>query len=92
MVWMNITPSIASVLVGPVGSTEDAGWSRGMAMSMKEKLLLVLLVMVVALSFFFSHYWACTLFVIQRAVATGLLPVRGFTMLAPWIAGVHFFP
>jgi len=54
-------------------------------------LLLVLLVIVVALSFFFSHYWACTLFVIQRAVAFGLLPVRAFATLAPCIAGGHFF-
>jgi hypothetical protein len=62
-----------------------------MAMSLKDKLLFVLILLVVVASFLFSHYWTCTLFVIQRAVAFGLLPVRTLTALAPWIAGAHFF-
>jgi len=46
-----------------------------MAMCLKDKLLLVMVLLVVAASFLFSHYWTCTLFVIQHAVASGVLPL-----------------
>jgi len=53
-------------------------------MSLRDKLLLVVILLVVAASLFLSHYWACTLFVIQRAVAFGFLPVHALTTLAPF--------
>ncbi|HTT32487.1 MAG TPA: hypothetical protein VMH48_02700 [Methylomirabilota bacterium] len=55
-------------------------------MSLKDKLLFVLVLLVVAATFLFSHYWTCALFVIQRAVATGVLPL----ILPKSLVGVAF--
>ena len=59
-------------------------------MTIKEKLLMVWLFMVLVLGFLFSHFWSCTVYMLQKAVALGLLPLLVCSKLAGAIAGIHF--
>jgi len=81
----------ASVPAGPGGPAEDAKWSRGMAMSMKEKVLFLWLLVVVA-SFVFRHFWVSTVCALGRAVALNLVCLPGLAKFAAVIFGVHFLP
>ena len=60
-------------------------------MSRKEKLLFVWLLVVLAVSFVFHHFWACTVYALGRAVALnpGLLP--GLAKLAAGIGGAYLW-
>ena len=69
-----------------------AQWSRGMAMSMKEKLLFVWLLVVVAFSFVFHYFWASAVYALGRAVALNLVSLPGLAKLAAGICGVGFLP
>jgi hypothetical protein len=60
-----------------------------MAMSMKEKLLLVWLLVVVAFRFLFRHLWANTVCALGKAVALNLVSLAGFAKFAAGIIGVH---
>jgi len=81
----------ASVPAGPSGPAEDAKWSRGIAMSMKEKLLFLWLLVVVA-SFVFRHFWTVTVYALSRAVALDLISLASLAKFAPVIFGVLLLP
>ena len=51
-------------------------------MNRKEKLLFVWLLVVVAVSFIFHHFWACTVYALGRAVALNLVLLPGLAKLA----------
>lgn len=59
-------------------------------MTMKETQFFVWLLLVVALSFLLSHFLSCTLYLIQKAVAFGLIPLLVFSKLGSALAGIHF--
>lgn len=59
-------------------------------MTMKDKLLFVWVLLVLVFGFFFSHFWSCTVYMLQKAVALGLFPLLALSNLAAGIAGVHF--
>jgi hypothetical protein len=82
--------SIASVPAGPRGPAEDAQWSRGMAMSMKEKLLFLWVLVMVAVGFMFRHFWACTIYAIGRAVALNVVSLPGLAKFTAGIFGMFF--
>jgi hypothetical protein len=82
----------ASVPAGLCGPAEDAKWSRGMAMSMKEKLFFLWLLVVVAFSFVVRHFWASTIYVLGRAVALNLVSLPSLAKFAVVICGVHLLP
>jgi hypothetical protein len=63
-----------------------------MAMTTKEKLLLVWTLAVVAFSIFFRHFWSCTVDALEKAVALGFISLPGLAKLAAGIFGVHFLP
>jgi hypothetical protein len=63
-----------------------------MAMSMKEKVLVVWLLVVVASSFVFHHFWATTVYALGRAVALNLMSLPGLAKLAAGILGVQLLP
>ncbi len=60
-----------------------------MAMSMKEKLLIVWLLVVVAFSFVFRHFWASTVYALGRVVALNIVSLAGPAKFAAGIYGVH---
>jgi hypothetical protein len=60
-----------------------------MAMNRKEKLLIVWLLVVVAVSFAFHHFWACTVYALGRAVALNFVLLPGLAKLAVGIWGAH---
>jgi hypothetical protein len=60
-----------------------------MDMSKKTKLLVVWLLLVVASTFLFSQFWSYTVFVLQKAVVTDILPLPFLTKVAAGIGGVH---
>ena len=59
-------------------------------MSMKEELLFVWLLVVVAVSFVFHHFWACTVYALGRAVALNLVFLPGMAKLAAVIGSACF--
>jgi len=63
-----------------------------MAMNRKEKLLFVWLLVVVAVSFIFRHFWACTVYALGMAVALNLALLPGLTKLATGIWAAHLLP
>jgi len=63
-----------------------------MAMSMKEKLLLVWLLVVVAFGFVFRHFWASTVYALGRAVAMNLVSLPGLAKFAAVICSMHLLP
>jgi hypothetical protein len=60
-----------------------------MAMSTKEKVLIVWLLVVVAVSFVFHQFWVCTVYALGRAVALNLVFLPGLAKLAAGIVGAH---
>jgi hypothetical protein len=60
-----------------------------MAMSRKEELLFVWLLVVVAVSFVFHHFWACTMSALGKAVALNLVLLPGLVKLATGIWAAH---
>jgi hypothetical protein len=58
-------------------------------MTMKEEVFLVGLLLVVASSFFFSHFWSYTIYVVQKTVALGILPLLVFSKFLAGIVGIH---
>ncbi len=87
---MTAKRSIASVPAGPQGPAEDAKWSRGMAMSMKEKLLFLWLLVVVVIRIVFHHFGASAIAVLGRAIAMNLISLTGMAKLTAGILGVLF--
>src|SRR5205807_7334134 len=81
--------TVTSVPAGPHGPAEDAEWSWGMAMSRKEKLLFVWLLAVVAVSFVFHYFWACTMSALGKAVALNLVLLPGLVKLATGICAAQ---
>jgi hypothetical protein len=75
----------ASVPAGPSGPTEDAKWSRGMAMSMNEKLLFLWLLVVVVIGFLFHHFLANVIYEFGRTIAMNLVSLP---VLAKCTAGI----
>ena len=58
-------------------------------MTMKEGFFFVWLLLAVASSFFFSHFWSYAIYMVQKAVAFGVLPLLLFSKLVAEIAGLH---
>jgi hypothetical protein len=82
----------ASVPAGLRRLAEDAQWSRGMAMSMKEKLLFFCLLAGVVFSLAFRDFWAGTFYVLGRIVALNLVSLPSLAKFAVVICGVHLLP
>jgi len=61
-----------------------------MAMSTKEKVLIFWLLVVMAASFVFHHFWACTVYALGRAVALNLVFLPGMAKLAAVIGSACF--
>ena len=61
-----------------------------MAMNGKTKFLIVGLLLLAALSFFMGHFWSFTIYVLQKAVATGFVPVSVFSKLFVGITEIRF--
>ena len=61
-----------------------------MAMTMKEILLIVWILALVALAFFFRHFWSCAVYLMQKAVALSFIPLPSLVKLAAVICGVQF--
>jgi hypothetical protein len=80
----------ASVPAGPQGSAEGAKWSRGMAMSMNEKLRFLLLLVVVVFGFVFHHFCANAIEALGKIIATNLLSLPAFTKFTAGIFGMFF--
>ena len=59
-------------------------------MTVKEKFLLVLVLVVLVFGFFFRHFWGCTVYALQKAVALSFIPPPGLVKLAAVIGAVHF--
>jgi hypothetical protein len=60
-------------------------------MNDKKKFLIVSLVVLATLSFFLGHFWNCAIFALQKAVASGVLPLAIPKFLAGiGITGMHF--
>jgi hypothetical protein len=79
----------ASVPAGPQGPAEDAKWSRGMAMSTKEKIFFLWIPVVVAFGILFHHFWVTTIYALGRAVALTLISLLGLAKIAAGMYGVH---
>jgi hypothetical protein len=63
-----------------------------MAMTMKEKLLVVWILLVVAFGFLFRHFLSWTVYAIQKAVALSLIPLPGLVKTAAGIFCFHLLP
>jgi hypothetical protein len=63
-----------------------------MAMSTKEKLLLVWILGVVAIAFLFSHFCDSAVYALGKIVALGLFSFPGLAKFAVGIFGVAFWP
>ena len=79
----------ASVPAGPQGPAEGAKWSRGTAMSTKEKLGFLRILVVVAIGLAFHHFWASTVYTLGRAVALTFISLLGIAKIAAAVHGVH---
>jgi hypothetical protein len=62
-----------------------------MDMAIKEQLLFLWLLLVVVSFFFISHFWSCVVYLLQKAIAFGLLPLLVLSKFAASIPGIHFF-
>ena len=82
----------ASVPVSLAKAHRGAQWFRGMVMSTKEIVLFAWILTVMLLSVLLSHFWSYTMFVIQKAVAFGMLPLLAASRLAAAIMGIPSFP
>jgi hypothetical protein len=63
-----------------------------MAMSRKEKLLVVWLLVVVALVLVFHDFWASTVYALGKVVALNLVCLPGLAFFAAGFFGSHFLP
>jgi hypothetical protein len=80
----------ASVPAGPQGPAEDAKWSRGMAMSMNEKLRFLLLLVVMVFGFVFHHFCANAIEALGKLIATNLFSLPAVAKFTAGIFGVFF--
>jgi len=62
----------------------------GMLMSTKGKVLFVWILVLMALSFLFSHFWGCTVYALERAVATNFVFTAVMGKLAEGMAAGIF--
>ena len=69
----------------------DAKWSRGMAMSMNEKLLFLWLLVVVVFRFVFHHFWASAICALGKAIAMNFISLPDLAKFTAGILGVFFF-
>jgi hypothetical protein len=81
---------IASVPAGPCGPAEDVKWSRGMAMSMNEKLRFLWLLAVVVFSLLFHHFWANAIEAIGKVIAMNLISVSWLAKSTAGMFGMFF--
>jgi hypothetical protein len=63
-----------------------------MKMSMKEKLLLVWVLVMVALSLLFSHFWGCTVYALEKAVALNVVALPSAARYAAVICTACLLP
>jgi len=63
-----------------------------MAMTRKEKLLVVGILVVVAIGFLFHHYLSWTVWAFQKAVAFSFIPLPGLMKFAAGICCVNLLP
>ena len=70
----------------------SAEWSWGMAMTRKEKLLVVGILVVVAIGFLFHHFLSWTVWAFQKAVAFSFIPLPGLMKFAAGICCVNLLP
>jgi hypothetical protein len=63
-----------------------------MAMSMKEKLLVVWIFLVVAFCFLFRHFWSWTVYALEKAIALSVIPLPGVAKFAAGIGCVNLLP
>jgi len=82
--------SIASVPAGPQGPAEDAQSSRGMAMSMNEKLRFFLLLVVVVFGFVFHHFCANAIEALGKIIATNIFFSLALAKFTAGIFGMFF--
>jgi hypothetical protein len=82
--------SIASVPAGPQGPAEGAKWSRGMAMSMNEKLRFLLLLVVVVFGFVFHHFCASAIEALGKIIATNIISLPALAKFTAGIFGMFF--
>ncbi len=68
----------------------DDKWFWGMAMSRKGKVLFVW-ILVVALGFFFSHFWGCAVYALEKAVALSFVSLPSVGKLAAGMTAGSFF-
>jgi hypothetical protein len=82
----------ASVPASPCGPAEDAKWSRGMAMSMKEKLLFLWLLAVVVFSPFLHHFWSIAMEALGKVLAMNLFTLPALAKFMAGLFGLFFLP
>lgn len=63
-----------------------------MAMSMKEKLVVVWILVVVAFGFLFHHFLSWTVCAFQKAVEFGFLPLPGLVKFALGVFCINLLP
>jgi hypothetical protein len=80
----------ASVPAGSRGPAEDAKWSWGMAMSIKEKVLFLWLLAVVVFSLVCHHFWANAIDALGRVVAMNLISLPGLAKFTAGMFGTSF--
>ena len=80
----------ASVPAGPQGPAEDAKWSRGMAMSMNEKLRFLWLLVVVVVGFVFHHFCANAIETLGKIIATNIIFSPGLVKFTAGMIGLFF--
>ena len=61
-------------------------------MNDKAKFLIVWFVLLAAAGFFLSHFWSCTVFALQKVLASGVLPSLAVSKFLGGITGMHFLP
>ena len=80
----------SSVPAGPCRPAEDAKWSRGMAMSMKEKVLILWILAMAVFSLVFHHSWAIAIEALGKVIATNFISLPGLAKFAAGIFGMFF--
>jgi hypothetical protein len=80
----------ASAPAGPYGPAEDAKWSRGMAMSMNEKLRLLWLLVVVVFGFVFHHFCANAIEALGKIIATNIIYLPALAEFTAGMIGMFF--
>jgi hypothetical protein len=80
----------ASVPAGLCGPAEAAKWSRGMAMSMKEKLLIFWILAMAVFSLVFHHSWAIAIEALGKVVATNVISLPGLAKFTAGMLGMFF--